>query len=266
MTRLQAEWQRLYLPAGSGTDTAAPGLATAHGHTRALVLALAARTAWQGVLAVWQGVQADLQWPAPAIAVAGSAGYQLWFSLAAAVPAQEAAALLADLRRRYLAEAAPETVATFPPEPAALAGASPPPLLPPREIGPGRWSAFVAPDLGALFADEPWLDLPPSPDAQADLLSRLQVVPPADWQRACERLAAAPAASPVQPAPSAQSAVRPGTHAGPDAPGASTDADNHHDDPRRFLLHVMNDPAVDLHLRIEAAKALLPSTAGPRAC
>ena len=32
---------------------------------------------------------------------------------------------------------------------------------------------FVAPDLAALFADEPWLDLPPSSDAQADLLARL---------------------------------------------------------------------------------------------
>lgn len=29
-------------------------------------------------------------------------------------------------------------------------------------------------------------------------------------------------------------------------------------DPKGFLLEVMNDPAVELHLRIEAAKALLP--------
>jgi len=29
-------------------------------------------------------------------------------------------------------------------------------------------------------------------------------------------------------------------------------------DPKGFLLGVMNDPAVELHLRIEAAKALLP--------
>jgi len=28
--------------------------------------------------------------------------------------------------------------------------------------------------------------------------------------------------------------------------------------PRQFLLDVMNNPAVELHLRIEAAKALLP--------
>jgi len=29
-------------------------------------------------------------------------------------------------------------------------------------------------------------------------------------------------------------------------------------DPKRFLLHVMNDPSVPLGLRIDAAKALLP--------
>jgi hypothetical protein len=29
-------------------------------------------------------------------------------------------------------------------------------------------------------------------------------------------------------------------------------------DPKRFLLAVMNDPATDMPLRIEAAKALLP--------
>ena len=34
------------------------------------------------------------------------------------------------------------------------------------------------------------------------------------------------------------------------------------DDPRRFLLRVMNDESVALALRIEAAKALLPSSSG----
>ena len=31
-----------------------------------------------------------------------------------------------------------------------------------------------------------------------------------------------------------------------------------HTDPRRFLLDVMNNEAIEMHLRIEAAKALLP--------
>jgi hypothetical protein len=36
------------------------------------------------------------------------------------------------------------------------------------------------------------------------------------------------------------------------------------DDPRDFLLRVMNDAGVDLQWRIEAAKALLLSQEGPR--
>ena len=210
------------------------------------MLALAAPGAWSGVLAVWQGVQAELQLPAPAIAVAGGAGYQLWFSLAEAVPVGQALAFLGGLRSRYLAELGPECIASFPPQPAAAPTARAP-RLPPYSMAAERWSAFVASDLGALFADEPWLDLPPSADAQADLLSRVQVTPLADWRRACERLA------PTAPPPA------------PSLPGASDPA-GPQEDPRRFLLGIMNDPAVDLHLRIEAAKALLPGWAGPRAC
>lgn len=254
MNRLQAEWQRLYLSApatGEAPESEPPALALQEGRTRTLVLAVAAPGAWAGVLAVWQGVQADLQLPAPAIAVAGGEGYQLWFSLAEPVPVAQALAFVAGLRSRYLAELGPECIASFPTEPAAARTARAP-RLPPHPIGPGRWSAFVASDLGALFADEAWLDLPPSVDAQADLLSRVQVAPLADWRRACERLA--PTAPP--PAPSLPAASDPpvGNSPGPQ------------DDPRRFLLGIMNDPAVDLHLRIEAAKALLPGCAGPRAC
>ncbi|MDB5958078.1 hypothetical protein [Ramlibacter sp.] len=256
MNRLQAEWRRLYLPAAAASEAAgaeptAPALAG--GRTRALVLALAAPGAWDGVRAVWQGVQADLQLPAPAIAVAGSAGYQLWFSLAEAVPADQALAFLAALRSRYLGAARPERIATFPADAAAPAGGAP--RLPPHEIGPGRWSAFVATDLAALFNEEPWLDLPPSAEAQADLLSRVQSTALADWQRARERLAAAVVA---EAAPAAAIAVASADPAA--APGAQ------HEDARRFLLGIMNDPAVALNLRIEAAKALLPCHAGPRAC
>jgi hypothetical protein len=96
----------------------------------------------------------------------------------------------------------------------------------------GRWSAFVAPDLAAVFGDDPSLDLPPGDEAQAEVLSRIQPIPAADWQRAIA--SADPAARPVsQPTPTAQ------------------------DDPRRFLLSVMNDATVDMALRVEAAKALL---------
>jgi hypothetical protein len=120
--------------------------------------------------------------------------------------------------------------------------------LPPLERAPGRWSAFVTADLAALFADEPSLDLPPSPDAQADLLSRLHSVKADAVQRALAQLAPAP-----EPAPVATAAGAPSQPAGDPA------------DPRGFLVGVMNDPAVDLHLRIEAARALLPYSEGRRA-
>ena len=104
----------------------------------------------------------------------------------------------------------------------------------------GRWSAFVAPDLAAVFDEEPGLDLPPNPAGQADLLSRLASTPLTDFQRALARL------QPVAAAATAATAA--GAAPAPAAPGLT---------PRDFLLAVMNDTAVDLALRVEAAKALL---------
>jgi hypothetical protein len=245
MNRLQAELQRLYLwnegerPA---PDADEPGLIGPDGRVRAMVLELARPASWEGLAKVWRGVQADLGLPAPAIAVSGFDGYQLWFSLAQPVPAAQAMAFLESLRRRYLGDVVQDRIGMKPsvdasaPRQARHAG-----VLPPAEGSPGRWSAFVAPDLAALFADEPWLDLPPGSDAQAELLSRLKSMKPEDLQRASERLL---------------SASTPGS--APAAPAANSP------DPRRFLLEVMNDPAIELHLRIEAAKALLPSFEGQR--
>ncbi len=116
------------------------------------------------------------------------------------------------------------------------------PPVPPVQLAEGRWSAFVTVDLAAVFADEHWLDLPPTPDAQADVLSRLQCTPPADLPRATERLA---------------SAAVPGSAGAAQGVGASQD-------PRSFLLEVMNDRSVALPLRIEAAKALLAGSGAQR--
>jgi hypothetical protein len=102
--------------------------------------------------------------------------------------------------------------------------------VPALQPGTGLWSAFVAPDLAAIFSAEPWLDLAPSPDAQAHVLSRLESIKPAAFQ-------AALSLSPVTP-PATPSAT---------PPNGLT--------PRQA---VMNDQAVELHLRIDAAKALLP--------
>ena len=125
-----------------------------------------------------------------------------------------------------------------------------------------------------MFADEPWLDMEPSPDAQADLLLGLKCMAPADFQRARQQLAPAEAAPAAvsSPAPAAmpdqgasacrRPAAEPGAASGQQEQGKALAAEP---DPRRFLLAVMNDPTVEMGLRIEAAKALLPYSA-PQAC
>ena len=113
---------------------------------------------------------------------------------------------------------------------------SPSPGVSVRASDPKSWSAFVAPDLAPIFADEPWLDQPPSPEAQASVLARLQSIKPAALAAALARLRpAAPSDRPPEP-----------VAAGPQLT------------PKAFLLAVMQDPTVALDLRIEAAKALLP--------
>lgn len=233
MNRLQAELQRLYLPHDadrSEPGSRGPDLADPDGRVRVVVLELARPANWDGLARVWRGVQVDLELPAPGIAVSGSDGYQLWFSLSQPVPVALASAFLESLRSRYLGDIAQDRVGMKPP------------LLPPVERAPGRWSAFVAPDLAAVFAEEPWLDLPPGSDAQADLLSRLKSTKPDDLRRALERLAPVPTPD-----------VTPLLATARDGP-----------DPRGFLLEIMNDRSIELHLRIEAAKALLPYFEGPR--
>ena len=114
-----------------------------------------------------------------------------------------------------------------------------PTAVPPFQSAPECWSAFVTPDLAALFDETPWLDLPPGADAQAELLSRLQPIGARELQRALQRL--------QPPAEAASSALHAATN---------------DDDPRRFLLRVMNDAGVEMRLRIEAAKALLLAAEG----
>lgn len=225
MNRLQSELHRLYLPHDDD------------GQVRAMVLELARPADWQALSAIWKGVQADLSLPAPAIAVSGIDGYQLWFSLSASVPVAQAQVFLEGLRARYLVDVAPQRVALTPSPPEKM--------VPALQEQTGNWSAFVAPDLASLFADAPWLDRQPSVDGQADILCRLQSIPLGALELALSLLPPPPV--PINLGPMANPA---------DSSRVATLDDDL--DPKRFLHKVMNDAAVEMHLRIDAAKALLP--------
>jgi hypothetical protein len=259
MNRLQRELHRLYIPpaaSGEAPDAATPRLIDADGRVRAMVLTLAGPADWPTLAPVWKGVQVDLELPAPGIAVSGSGGHQLWFSLAEPVPVAQAQAFLEAVCRRYLADIQPARLTRMP---SAGADSARPALhadpVPAEQPKTGHWSAFVAPDLAPVFADEPWLELPPNPEGQAQLLARLQSIRPADFQQALERLRPEPASTPVQPA--IDSVAIPAEAAG--AKDTQLAAAGPWLDPRGFLLAVINDDSIALSLRIDAAKALLPA-------
>ncbi len=254
-SRLARELARLYRPAGTrgaGGTLQPSQLSDAQGHVRALMLELARPAEWAPLAALWQGVQGDLGLPAPAMAVNGADGLQLWFSLAEAVAPAQAQAFLDGLCRRYLAGLPRSRIGRLPMGPGSDAGAAR--SLPALDATSGCWSAFVAPDLAPLFAETPWLDIAPGDDGQADLLVRVESIRPAQFEDALRVLQYDGA--PLQQ-PQAQGSApppAPSPPAGPAAAGAG------HVDALAFLQSVMNDEAAPLALRIEAAKALLPYT------
>jgi hypothetical protein len=253
MNRLTSELYRLYSPTApdaQSANDATPRLTDDQGRARALVMELGRPADWSALSLVWQGVQADLGLPAPAIVVQGVDAFQLWFSVAEPLPAAAGHALLAALAARYLGEVAPHRLRLLP---AAGPSASPHgnhAALVPQPRADEQWSAFVSADLAPMFNDTPWLDMAPNPDGQAGLLSGLKCIQPAALQEALSRLhTAADAGATAAPAPLQSLAGE--AHRG--LVSASLQLA-----PRRFLLAVMNDEGAALALRIEAAKALLP--------
>jgi hypothetical protein len=220
MNRLQSELHRLYaLDSGAGDDDDPP-----HRAVRAMVLEMTRPANWQVLSAVWQGVQSELALPAPAIAVSGVDGLQLWFSLAEGITAAQAHGFLDALRRHFLPDIDPTRVRMDPA----------PRSIPAEQGDTGNWSAFVAPDLAPVFAETPWLDVRPNEEGQATLLAGLRSIERAEFESATEQLR------------------------GSVSPVGSLEVD-----PVRFLRQVMSDASVPLALRIEAAKALLPYSSGP---
>jgi len=259
MDRLQTQQHRLYLLPATVT-AAGGGLLGSGGSVRMLVLALGGPPDWATLAPLWRGVQADLGWPAPAIAVNGRDAFELWFSLAKPLAHAEAAHGLALLQRRYLGGVRAERVRLWPTADERVE----PPTCPPFAAGPERWAAFLSPDLPAVFGDDSALDVPPGADAQAELLGRQASITAADWQAAMLLLqpaassapgpdsGASPCAAPLATLPN----MRQTSPTGPTGP-AGLALNGPYPDPRSFLHDVMNDATVPVALRIEAAKALL---------
>lgn len=247
MDRLTSELRRLYfLPGqprpGEGLP-AAIDLVGTDNRARTLVIDFLKAGDWEAAAAFCQGVQEDLELPAPAVSVSGKAGFRVWFSLAEAVPADEARSFLEALGQRYLADLPPGHALLHP---ATSATAQRLDLVPSLDSATGKWSAFIDPAMGSMFAQESGLEMAPNPDRQADLLARFESIEAAAFRRALDLLLvpAEPAGSPTN---------RPASRA-----TAPLGVGGGFADPKDFLLAVMNDPAASASDRIEAAKALLP--------
>lgn len=264
MNRLQSEFRRLFLPPAAAPEC--EDLTDAHGETRTLVLDVASIAGWQAVDTLWREAQTGLGLPAPAVAINGRDGFQLWFSLEAPVEVPRANAFLQGLQRRFLAGLAPEQVRPMPVSTGAGTVVHAPPV-PGEQARPGQWSAFVKPELLALFVDTPWLDIDPGIDGQADLLRGLRSIDPDGFEAALRQLGV-PGAQTSRPAAAERAPHAPGeappfgpeaAHARPASrpPETRDGQGSTPEDPESFLLGVMRDASVPLALRIEAARVLL---------
>ena len=272
MNRLLGELQRLYFRApwhGRVVESDAPihelradelaqglageatvqlALAAGEGRVRGMVLRFTRRADWPRVAELYQALQQDLELPAPAIAASADDGYQLWLSLAEPTPAPVARAFLAALVARYLVDLPPTAISSVPggDSDGCLVG-----LVPALHVANDKWSAFIDPGMGSMFAEEAGLDMAPNLDRQADMLAALRSIAPAALQRAQELLATAAAESATEQSSGSAEMATAGLVSGTFS------------NPQSFLLAVMNDPAVSLNQRIAAATALLPYTAPP---
>lgn len=230
-----------------GETAIALDLLSQDGGVRAIVVDFASAGDWEAVARLYQGLQDDLELPAPALSVSGESGYQLWLSLAECIPAAQARVFLEALRRKYLADLPLSRIKLRPAAEKSLVD-----LVPALHGTTGKWSAFIDPEMGAMFIAAPGLEMAPNMDRQADMLSGLASIKTTDLHRALNVLEAAEqdAEHPEQPADQA-AADRARPHS---KLGVGSD----YTDPKRFLLALMNDPSASTGQRIKAAKALLP--------
>ena len=168
----------------AGEQTVAVRLVNAQGLARALVLEFGGKGGgeahWSALCTIANAVQHELDLPAPAVSISGTA-FQLWLSLATPVPAAQARQFVQLLRATFL-PASTDILAVAPP--AYVEQVALPPCLQPS----GKWAAFIHPSMGAAFVDEPGLDMPPPPAAQLGFLDSLRSINPAQFAQALAKL------------------------------------------------------------------------------
>ena len=211
MEKLISELTRLYLPAGTtvpgalaqqiaGQATSAFRLADSVGLVRAIVLPFDREgdsendQHWTRLCTVANALQQELGLPAPAVSITGAIGYRLWLSLESPLPVAQAQEFARLLRLAYAPDAGPasDTVG----EPVEL-----PPCL---NIGTGKWAAFIHPGMGASFAGEAGLDMPPPLSSQAGFLESLHSISPPQFAHALELLRQTHGGEPTMVAPVSQ--------------------------------------------------------------
>ena len=194
----------------AGEQTVAVQLVTGSGLARALVLEFGGKGGgeahWSALCTIANAVQHELDLPAPAVSISGTA-FQLWLSLATPVPAAQARQFVQLLRATFLPPSA-DILAVAPP--AYVEQAALPPCLQPS----GKWAAFIHPSMGAAFVDEPGLDMSPPPAAQLGFLESLRSINPAQFAQALAKLQghaglAEAAPEPISAAPVAVPALLP---------------------------------------------------------
>ncbi|WP_265949074.1 hypothetical protein [Dechloromonas sp. A34] len=278
MNKLMTQLQRLYFlpdqpsparqldggtaPASSAEEISEPTnddlmLVSPDGLARTMVVKFERPGDWEQVAKLYQAVQDELDLPAPTLAISAHQGYRLWLSLAEPAPVALVLRFLEALRRTYLTGIPGEKLELLPASgrPSSVSPAASE-LLPALHTATGKWSAFIDPSLGAMFIDEPGLEMAPNMDRQAEILAGAKSIEAAEFQRALKQLET-PAEPDTKAAPvaSEQTTDQPG-EAG--RPHSTLNVGSHYSDPKSFLLAVMNDPSASAGQRIKAAKALLP--------
>jgi hypothetical protein len=257
MNKLESELQRLYFLPGqtwpslkSDTDNPVIDLITATGLVRCLVISVEQGCDWAQLGALYQGVQEDLDLPAPAISVSVEAGYQIWFSLTEPIGLQSARDFMAGLCQKYLTETK-VTKLKFRPGTANNLGFLP--LVPAKQAESERWSAFIDPTMGSMFVDETWLEMAPNLDKQAGMLAGLASITADDFQQALIILQSPPEDKPISTAQNSAS-VQLQTC----SELTTLNMESGFTNPKSFLLAVMNNPSASAEHRIQAATVLLP--------